>query len=120
LRPSWAKAKVPATDRFTRYVDPTFGQNVFDIPITEAEAVIQPNGVADGILRKPTAMIERLSGVLPFCVANLQLIWQHPREDNLSEMIFEAEYLRPVCIQYLFIQYQGKGDELSYVSCESD
>ena len=40
---------------------------------------------------------------------------ENPREDNFSDMIFEAEYLRPVCIQY-----QGQGDELSYVSCEND
>jgi hypothetical protein len=40
---------------------------------------------------------------------------ENPREDNFSGMVFESEYLRPVCIQY-----QGEGDQLSYVKCEND
>jgi hypothetical protein len=40
---------------------------------------------------------------------------ENPREDNFSDMVFEAEYLRPLCIQY-----QGEGAELSYVSCENN
>jgi len=39
---------------------------------------------------------------------------ENPREDNFAGMVFEAEYLRPVCIQH-----QGEGDQLSYVRCES-
>jgi hypothetical protein len=39
---------------------------------------------------------------------------ENPREDNFSGMIFESEYLRPVCIQH-----QGEGDQLSYVRCET-
>jgi hypothetical protein len=39
---------------------------------------------------------------------------ENPREDNFAGMVFESEYLRPVCIQY-----QGEGDQLSYVRCES-
>lgn len=38
---------------------------------------------------------------------------ENPREDNFSGMIFEEEYLRPVCIQY-----EGEGEELSRVVCE--
>jgi hypothetical protein len=38
---------------------------------------------------------------------------ENPREDNFSGMIFEEEYLRPVCIQY-----EGEGEELSKVTCE--
>jgi len=39
---------------------------------------------------------------------------ENPREDNFANMVFESEYLRPVCIQY-----QGEGDQLSYVRCEN-
>jgi hypothetical protein len=38
---------------------------------------------------------------------------ENPREDNYSGMIFEEEYLRPICIQH-----EGEGDELSTVVCE--
>ena len=38
---------------------------------------------------------------------------ENPREDNFQDMVFESEYLRPVCVQH-----EGEGDELSYVSCE--
>jgi hypothetical protein len=38
---------------------------------------------------------------------------ENPREDNFSDMVFEEEYLRPVCIQY-----EGEGEELSKVVCE--
>jgi hypothetical protein len=38
---------------------------------------------------------------------------ENPREDNFSGMIFEEEYLRPVCIQH-----EGEGEELSEVVCE--
>jgi hypothetical protein len=39
---------------------------------------------------------------------------ENPREDNFSGMVFEEEYLRPVCIQY-----EGEGEALSYVRCET-
>ncbi len=39
---------------------------------------------------------------------------ENPREDNFSGMVFEEEYLRPVCIQY-----EGEGEQLSQVRCES-
>jgi hypothetical protein len=38
---------------------------------------------------------------------------ENPREDNFSGMVFEEEYLRPICIQY-----EGKGEELSQVVCD--
>lgn len=38
---------------------------------------------------------------------------ENPREDNFSGMVFEEEYLRPVCIQH-----EGAGEELSKVVCE--
>jgi hypothetical protein len=38
---------------------------------------------------------------------------ENPREDNFAGMVFEEEYLRPVCIQY-----EGEGEELSRVVCE--
>lgn len=38
---------------------------------------------------------------------------ENPREDNFSGMIFEEEYLRPICIQH-----EGEGEELSKVVCE--
>lgn len=39
---------------------------------------------------------------------------ENPREDNFSGMIFEEEYLRPICIQH-----EGQGEELSRVVCET-
>ncbi len=39
---------------------------------------------------------------------------ENPREDNFSGMVFADEYLRPVCIQY-----EGEGEALSQVRCES-
>jgi hypothetical protein len=39
---------------------------------------------------------------------------ENPREDNFSGMVFESEYLRPVCIQH-----EGEGEQLSYVRCEA-
>jgi hypothetical protein len=38
---------------------------------------------------------------------------ENPREDNFSGMVFEEEYLRPVCIQH-----EGEGEQLSAVVCE--
>ncbi|HTR01184.1 MAG TPA: hypothetical protein VMH83_14385, partial [Candidatus Acidoferrum sp.] len=39
---------------------------------------------------------------------------ENPREDNFSGMLFEDEYLRPICVQH-----EGKGEELSKVTCEA-
>jgi hypothetical protein len=39
---------------------------------------------------------------------------ENPREDNFSGMVFEEEYLAPVCIQY-----EGEGDELSKIVCNA-
>ena len=39
---------------------------------------------------------------------------ENPREDNFSGMVFEEEYLRPICIQH-----EGEGEQLSYVTCEA-
>jgi hypothetical protein len=38
---------------------------------------------------------------------------ENPREDNFSGMIFEEEYLRPICIQH-----EGEGKELSTIECK--
>jgi hypothetical protein len=38
---------------------------------------------------------------------------ENPREDNFSGMVFEEEYLRPVCIQH-----EGEGEALSTVVCQ--
>ena len=37
---------------------------------------------------------------------------ENPREDNFADMLFEDEYLKPVCIQH-----EGKGDAPSKVVC---
>ncbi|MCP5145236.1 MAG: hypothetical protein H6978_10530 [Gammaproteobacteria bacterium] len=39
---------------------------------------------------------------------------ENPREDNFSGMVFEDDYLRPICIQH-----EGEGEDLSYVVCEN-
>src|SRR5690606_36050143 len=38
---------------------------------------------------------------------------ENPRQDNFAGMVFEEEYLRPICIQH-----PGEGEELSKVVCE--
>src|SRR5690606_31960754 len=38
---------------------------------------------------------------------------ENPREDNFADIVFESEYLRPICIRY-----EGEGEQLSYVRCE--
>jgi hypothetical protein len=47
-------------NRFARYIDSTLGQQIFDVAITEAEAVVQPDSVADDFAGKPMSMIKRL------------------------------------------------------------
>jgi hypothetical protein len=54
----WSKLPAPGPNRFVRHRDATFGKEIFNIAKAEREAMIQPNGVADDLRRKPVAAIQ--------------------------------------------------------------
>ena len=47
----------PEPDRFSGYGDTPFGQEIFDIAVTQVEAIVEPNCVADDIWRESVAFI---------------------------------------------------------------
>jgi hypothetical protein len=54
----WTESNTPAPDGFIRYIEPALGEQVFDIPIAQAESVVQPYSVADDFLWKAMAVID--------------------------------------------------------------
>jgi len=48
----------PLADGFVRYEDTTDEQEFFHVAVTEREAKIQPDGVADDLPREPMMFIE--------------------------------------------------------------
>jgi hypothetical protein len=51
------KLPAPLPDRFIRHEDPTGKQQLFDIPVAEAKAVIQSDAVADDLSRKSMVFV---------------------------------------------------------------
>jgi hypothetical protein len=49
----------PLTDRFIGYDDAALGEKLFDIPETQAEAMISPHRIADDLGREPIAGVTR-------------------------------------------------------------
>jgi hypothetical protein len=47
--------------RLVRQEDATFGRELFDVPVAQAEAEIQPDTVADDLGREPMALV-RIGG----------------------------------------------------------
>jgi hypothetical protein len=47
----------PVSHGFVRQKDAAFGHELFDVPVAEAEAEIQPDAVADDLRREPMALI---------------------------------------------------------------
>jgi hypothetical protein len=52
-----AEFQYPAPHRFTRDVEPSFGQEFLDVSITQREAEIQPDGVFDDLGREAVAAV---------------------------------------------------------------
>jgi hypothetical protein len=49
----------PLKDRFIGYDDAALGEKIFDIPETQAEAMISPHRIADALGREPIAGVTR-------------------------------------------------------------
>ena len=54
----WTKSIAPSSNRFIGNLDSTLCQKVFDISETEAEPMVQPNGVTDDLRRKSMTVIQ--------------------------------------------------------------
>ena len=52
-----AEFDTPEADRFAADSDASFGQEVFDIPMTQIESVVEPDCVTDDIRWEPVALI---------------------------------------------------------------
>ena len=48
----------PIAHGFVRQQDPAFGHELFDIPIAQAKAEIQPDAMADDLRWKPMALMQ--------------------------------------------------------------
>jgi hypothetical protein len=62
VRVCLAKLPTPLTDRFIRHDDATGKQQLFDIPVAEAEAEVQPDAMADDLGREMVALLVEGSG----------------------------------------------------------
>ena len=70
----WPKAVAPRSDRVIGNLDPTFRQEIFDVTVAEAEAVVQPNGVTANFRWKSMSMIVCCSVFHGFSLPILGLI----------------------------------------------
>jgi hypothetical protein len=68
----------PEADRLVGDGDASPGQQIFDVPVAEIEAVIEPDGVLDDLRRKSVPPVRALSAFHPGIVASRRLIWQYP------------------------------------------
>ena len=57
-----AKGLTPVPDRFIRDGDAAVREEVFDLPETEAESKVEPDGVTDNDGRKPIAWVAQRVG----------------------------------------------------------
>ena len=61
-----AELDAPEANRLATDGDATFSEQIFYIPVTEIEAVVEPDGVRNYIWRKSVAFICIHSPILPF------------------------------------------------------
>ncbi len=54
----WTKPTAPLPNRFIGNLNSKFCQKIFDVAETEAEPVVQPNGVADDFWWEPMSVIQ--------------------------------------------------------------
>ena len=47
----------PEPYRFTGDDDSAFSQEIFDIPVTQIEAIVEPNGVIDDVVRESVSCV---------------------------------------------------------------
>ena len=52
-----SKLDAPEADRFSTDGDASFGEEVFDIPMAEVEAIIEPDGVGNNVRRESVALV---------------------------------------------------------------
>ena len=69
----WPKSVAPLSDRFVGNLDPTFRQEIFDVTVAEAEAVVQPNGVTNDFRWKSLSMVYCFGVFHGFSLPNLGL-----------------------------------------------
>jgi hypothetical protein len=72
------KLQAPVPDAFVGYHDPTFRQDQLNITQAEAEDVVQPDGVADDLARKPVPRIRGGFERHPVSLADLPTKRQTP------------------------------------------
>ena len=73
----------PETNRFAADDDSSFGQDIFDVAVTEVESIVEPDCVTNDIWRKPVTFICVHHQIISFPAFNLsvpgQLIWRYPQ-----------------------------------------
>ena len=52
-----AELDTPQTDRFPSHDDPTFSQEIFDIPVAQVEAILEPDSVGNDTRRESVAFV---------------------------------------------------------------
>lgn len=57
------------TDSFSGYSDAAFGNEVFDIALTEIESAIEPNGIENDIWRESVTPTSVHAPILPISVS---------------------------------------------------
>jgi hypothetical protein len=67
-----AEFQTPLAHGLVRHNDAAFGQQSLDIAAAAAEAIVQPDGITDDLLREAVACIERGSGS---CVHTASIAW---------------------------------------------
>ena len=55
----------PQTNRFSGYSDASFSQKVFNIPVTQIEAIVEPDCIGNDIGRESVALICVHKPILP-------------------------------------------------------
>ena len=68
-----AELDAPETNRFSADSDASFSQKIFDIPGTEVESVVQPDGVADDVWWEPVTLVCIHHRIVSFRRVNLAI-----------------------------------------------
>jgi hypothetical protein len=71
------KLVAPEANRLVGNGDPPLGQEIFDVPMAQIEAKVEPDGVLDDLRRKSMALVLASRVFHPGMVARLCLTWQY-------------------------------------------
>jgi hypothetical protein len=74
VRAGRAESSAPAPDSLAGHFDASFRQQVFNIPLAETEALVEPNSMTNDFWRESAALPERFSGFHSSSVANRRLM----------------------------------------------